>query len=172
MGDYLITIVTIILAAILLFVFPMITIADRTDDISQIAVQTATVDFVDSVRETGKITPDNYGDFIEKINSTGNTYTVDLELRRLDENPSKKTASAEPQKIGENTYYSIYTTQIENELNSGTLYLKQGDMFSAGVINSNQTLAEVLKNFFYQVTGNSANTITAKHAGVVMIDGQ
>ncbi len=173
MGDSLITIVTIILAALLLFVFPMITLADRTDDISQIAVQTATVDFVDGVRETGKITQDNYNDFIETITSTGNTYTVDLELRRLDENPSKKTANANSQVIGENTYYSIYTTQIEEELDeTGTVYLKQGDMFSAGVINSNQTIAEVLKNFFYKITGNSANTITSKHSGVVMVDGQ
>lgn len=172
MGDSLITVVTIILAAILLFVFPMITMADRTDDISQVAVQTATVDFVDEVRETGKITQDNYDDFIETITSTGNTYSVDLELKRLDENPSKKTASSSQQTIGENTYYSIYTTQIEDELDKGTVYLKQGDMFSAGVINSNQTLSEVLKNFFYQVTGNSSNTITARHSGVVMVDGQ
>lgn len=172
MGDSLITIVTIILAAILLFVFPMITLADRTDDISQIAVQTATVEFVDGVRQTGKITQDNYDDFIQTITSTGNNYSVDLELRRLDENPSKKTASANEQKIGENTYYSIYTTQIEDELDDGTVYLKQGDMFSAGVVNNNQTVAEVLKNFFYKITGNSGNTITSKHSGVVMVDVQ
>ena len=90
MGDSLITVVTIILAAILLFVFPMITMADRTDDISQIAVQTATVDFVDEVRETGKITQDNYDDFIETITSTGNTYSVDLELKKQQVQVSKQ----------------------------------------------------------------------------------
>ncbi len=170
-GDSLITIVTIILAAILLFVFPMITLADRTDDISQVAVQTATVDFVDEVRTTGKITEDNYSDFLQTINATGNTYTIELELKRLDENPSKKSANANQQIIGENTYYSIYTTQILDELDSGTIHLKQGDMFSASVVNSNQTLSEVLKSFFYRVTGNSSNTITAKSSGVVTVDG-
>lgn len=172
MGDYLITIVTIILAAILLFVFPMITLADRTDDISQVAVQTATVEFVDNVRATGKLTQDNYDDFIQAITATGNNYTEDLELKRLDENPSKKSANTNKQVIGENTFYSIYTAQIKDELKSGTIYLKQGDFFSAGVVNNNQTLAEVLKNFFYQLTGNSGHTITAKHSGVVMVDGQ
>ena len=172
MGDSLITIVTIILAAILLFVFPMITLADRTDDISQVAVQTSTVELVDKVRGTGKMTEDDYDDFIQTINSTGNTYKVDLELKRLDENPSKKSANANQQIIGENTYYSIYTSQILDELDSGTLYLKQGDIFTVGVIYNNQTLAETLKNFFYQLTGNSANTITAKHSGVVMVNGQ
>lgn len=171
-GDSLITIVTIILAAILLFVFPMITLADRTDDISQVAVQTATVDFVDEVKTTGRITNDNYYDFIETINATGNTYTTELELKRLDENPSKKSANANKQIIGENTYYSIYTTQILDELASGTIYLKQGDFFSVEVVNDNQTVAEVLKNFFYQLSGNSSHTITGSHSGIVMVDGQ
>lgn len=173
MGESLITIVTIMLAAVLLFVFPMMTLADRTDDISQIAVHTATVEFVDNIRTTGKITQENYDRFIQTITSTGNTFTEDLELRRLDENPSKKSANANKQIIGENVYYSIYTAQIKDELEEvGVIYLKQGDFFSAGVINNNQTLAEVLKNFFYQLTGNSAYTITAKHSGVVIVDGQ
>lgn len=172
MGDSLITIITIILAAILLFVFPMITLADRSDDIAQVAVQTATVEFVDGVRETGKITEKSYNDFIQTIDATGNTYKIELELKRLDENPSKKTANKNSKVIGENIYYSTYTTQIEDELEKGTVYLKQGDMFSAKVVNNNQTLSEVLKNFFYQVTGNSSFTITAEYAGIVMVDGQ
>ena len=47
MGDTLITVVTIFLAEILLFVFPLMTMADRTDDISNLAVQTTTSEFVD-----------------------------------------------------------------------------------------------------------------------------
>ena len=170
-GDSLITVVTIILAAVLLFVFPMITLADRTDDIAQISVQTATVEFVDEVRTTGKITEDNYYDFIQTIEATGNTYTIEMELKLLDENPSKKSANTNGQIIGENTYYAVYTTQILEELETGTIHLKQGDMFTAEVVNNNQTLAEVLKNFFYKLTGNSSNTITARHTGVVMVDG-
>ena len=50
MGDSLITIVAIFLAAILMFVFPLMTLAERTDDISSLAVQTATKEFVDGVR--------------------------------------------------------------------------------------------------------------------------
>ena len=39
MGDSVITIVAIVLAAILMFVFPLMTMSDRTDDISQLTVQ-------------------------------------------------------------------------------------------------------------------------------------
>ena len=58
MSDTLITVIAIALAAVLMFVFPLMTMSDRTDDVSQLAVETATTDFVDEVRTTGKITPD------------------------------------------------------------------------------------------------------------------
>ena len=38
MGDSLITIIAIFLAAILMFVFPLMSLSERTDDISQLAV--------------------------------------------------------------------------------------------------------------------------------------
>ena len=49
MGDTLITIVAIVLAAVLMFVFPLMTVSDRGDDISQLAVQNTTVEYVDSI---------------------------------------------------------------------------------------------------------------------------
>ena len=105
MGDSVITIVAIVLAAILMFVFPLMTMSDRTDDISQLTVQTATTDFVDNVRTTGKLSMDNYAAFEQKINATGNTYDIEMEAKILDENPAKKTTQATATKIGENVYY-------------------------------------------------------------------
>lgn len=55
MGDSLITIIAIFLAAILMFVFPLMSLSERTDDISELAVQTATNEFVDNIRTTGKL---------------------------------------------------------------------------------------------------------------------
>ena len=65
MGDSLITIIAIFLAAILMFVFPLMSMSERTDDVSQLAVQTATTEFVDTIRTTGKITLDNYDKYIQ-----------------------------------------------------------------------------------------------------------
>ena len=59
MGDSLITIIAIFLAAILMFVFPLMSLSERTDDISQLAVATATNEFVDKIRTTGKILSTN-----------------------------------------------------------------------------------------------------------------
>ena len=173
MSDTLITIIAIALAAVLMFVFPLMTMSDRTDDVSQLAVETATTDFVDEVRTTGKITPDKYSKFIENIGSTGNTYNVEMQVQVLDENPGKKTTQSRKDKIGENVYYSVYTSQIEDILNSNKNYnLKEGDLFSVNVKNTNQTLAQQLKNFFYTVVGNDTYTIAASHGGMVTATGK
>ena len=173
MSDTLITVIAIVLAAVLMFVFPLMTMSDRTDDVSQLAVETATTDFVDEVRTTGKITPDKYNKFIENIGSTGNTYNVEMQIQVLDENPGKKSSLTSVDKIGENAYYSVYTSQIEEVLNNNKNYnLKEGDMFSVSVKNTNQTLAQQLKNFFYTVVGNDTYTIAASHGGMVTATGK
>lgn len=176
MGDTLITVVVIALVAVLMFVFPLMTMSDRTDDVSQLAVETATTEFVDDVRTTGKLTMDKYSKFVDNIFSTGNTYDIEMELKVLDENPGKKTAQVEHTKIGENVYYSMYTSQILDSLESTDtrnkiMALKEGDIFSASVKNTNLTLSQQLKNFFYSVTGNDTYTIAAEHAGIVTANG-
>lgn len=174
MSDTLITVVAIALAAVLMFVFPLMTISDRTDDVAQLTVETATTEFVDKIRSTGKITKANYDKFVETISSTGNTYNVEMQVDVKDTNLGKKVSQAANDKIGENVSYSIYTSQIEDALESsaGAYYCKEGDIVSASVKNTNQTISQQLKNFFYSVTGNDSYTIAAQHAGVVTANGK
>ncbi len=176
MGDTLITVIAIVLAAVLMFVFPLMTMSDRTDDVSQLSVQTATTDFVDDVRTTGKLSLEKYNSFVQTLAATGNSYDVEMEVDVLDENPGKKTTQAESKKIGENVYYTMYTSQILDTIDPiggtpKTLALKEGDFFSANVRNTNSTLSQQLKNFFYKVTGNDTYTIAAEHAGIVTANG-
>lgn len=176
MGDTLITIIAIVLVAVLMFVFPLMTMSDRTDDVSQLAVDAAVTEYVNDVCTTGKLTMDKYSKLIETISADRNSYDVEMEIQVLDENPGKKTTQTEPTKIGENVYYTMYTSQILDTINpsSGvtqTLALKEGDMFSASVKNSNTTMSQQLKNFFYSVTGNDTYTIASDHSGIVTANG-
>lgn len=175
MGDTLITVVAIFLAGVLMFVFPLMSISERNDDISQMAVQTETVNFVDNVRSTGKLTQNNYNAFVQTLSATGNAYEVELEIKRIDENPGKKTSMTAVDKIGENTYYSEYNSQILDKLlqdnNNGSIALKEGDIFTVKVKNTNTTIAQSLKNFFYGLTGNDTAQIEASHSGVVTANG-
>lgn len=172
MGDTLITVVAIFLAAILMLVFPLMTMADRTDDISNLAVQTATTEFVDDIRNTGKMTLDDYEQYLSDLTSTGNTFDVDILIQQLDENPGVKTTQAEATKIGENLYYNIYTTQVVDLLEStGRIRLKEGDLVTVTAKNTNQTIAQMLKNFFYTISGNSQYSIAGQASGVVAVNG-
>ena len=172
MGDSLITVVAIFLAAILMFIFPLMSLAERTDDISSLAVQTATTEFVDDIRTTGKMTLEDYDAYISDISSTGNSFDVDVLIQELDENPGVKTTQAEATKIGENLYYNMYTTQVEDQLNSkGRITLKEGDIVTVTAKNTNQTIAQMLRNFFYMISGNDSYQVVGQHSGVVAVNG-
>ena len=172
MGDSLITIVAIFLAAVLMFIFPLMAMSERTDDVAQLAVQTATTDFVDNVRSTGKLTLNDYEKYMQTIASTGNSFDVDVEIKILDENPGVKTTQAEMTKIGENLYYNLYTSQVLEKLeNDGRITLKEGDMVSTTVRNTNRTISQILKNLCYQIAGNDTYQIAAQNAGIVSVNG-
>lgn len=172
MGDSLITIVAIVLAAGLMLVFPLMSLSERTDDISQLAIQTATTEFVEKIKTTGVISLDKYEQFLGTITATGNSFDVEMVVQQLDENPGVKTTQAEPTKIGENLYYSQYTSQIESELNSkGRKTLKEGDIITVTVRNTNQTIAQMLRNFFYMVSGEDSYQIAAQNSGIVVVNG-
>lgn len=180
MGDSLITIIAIFLVAILMFVFPLMSMSERTDDISQLSVQSLTSDFVNTVRTTGKLTLEDYSKFQSSLASTGNSYDTEIELQILDENVGVKTSQAELTKIGENQYYTKYTTQVLQELgysstNSGAtdkgkdINLKEGDIVSVNVKNTNTTISQILRNFIYKISGNSAYQIGAQQSGIVTV---
>ncbi len=83
-----------------MFIFPLMSTADRADEISTQTVDAATTDFVDTVRSTGKITQDNYDNFVQTISATGNSYEVEVEVQILDDNPGKKSSGSRLYKGG------------------------------------------------------------------------
>lgn len=163
MGDSAITILAILLAAILMFVFPLMTMADKTDDVSQLSIQESTTDYTNKIRTTGYISQEDYDNFILTLAATGNSYQVEITVQKLDANPAKKT-SGDTTTIGDNVYYTMYTTQV---LESLPLSLNEGDIVSVNVQNTNTTIAGQLRNFMYKVTGKSSGNIVAQGSGIV-----
>lgn len=173
MSDSLITVIAIMVTAVLLLVLPVMTMADRADDISKTDVETMTSNFVNEIRTIGKLTSEKYNKFVEELTSTGNTYDIEMEFKILDENPGKKSTQSAKDKIGENVYYSVFTTQIQEALEGeNKVYnLKEGDIINVSVKNTNLTLSQSLKNFFYTVVGNDTYTIAASSSGLVLRNG-
>ena len=175
MSDTLITIIAILLAAILMFVFPLMSVAERSDDMSSLTVQTATTEFVDNSRAIGKITIANYQKLVATIEATGNTYDIEIEVKVLDENVGKKSAWTSGTVIGENIYYSVYTSQItdviSNPNGTGTYNMAEGDILSVSVKNTNKTMAQTIRNVFYSISGSDTYQIAAQHSGIVTATG-
>ena len=167
-SDTLITVVAIVLAAGLIFVVPLMTMADRVDTTSQSQVEAIVSDFVDDIRSTGKISQAKYEKFNENLTSLGYTFDVSMEAKIKDENPGKKTTQTAKSKIGENVYYSEYTSQIEAELQDrGVKDLKTGDIVLVTVRNKNLTLAQQMKQFMYKIVGDDTANVVASKAGMV-----
>ena len=169
MGDSLITIVAIFLAAILMFVFPLAAISEMNDKEVLAMVQSYTTEFVNQISSKGVITLEEYNAFIQKLNATGNTYEVEFEVHISDTNPGKKTSN---QQVGDTTYYVVYTKQIEDVLNRFEKYpLKEGDYIVVFVKNTNTTISQMFKMMLYNISGNLSYIISAQASASVVTTG-
>ena len=177
MSDTLITIIAIFLAAILMFIFPLMSISERSDDISQTVVQTATSEFVDQISISGLIRPSDYEVYAQKIGATGNTYDIEIEVQHLDENPGKKAVTTSGDLIGENVRYSTFTTEILDKMypaggDSKNYPLKKGDNVIVTVKNTNKTMAQMLRTTFYKITGKDTYQVAASASSMVVNTGK
>lgn len=176
------TIIALVVAGILIFIIPLVTLTDRSDNVAQENVQLIVEEFVTGVRNTGKLTRAKYQELVNELDATGNTYNVEIEIQHLDENPGKKTAQANYTKIGENVYYSEYTTQVLKQIGiqideetpdpaNHTMMLKEGDFINVTVKNENSTLAQTLKSSFIGFANAGEYAISASSSGMVTVNG-
>ena len=166
MGDSAMTVIAIIVATIIMGIFPLMAMADQTDKTTNLTVQTATTEFVNKVRSTGVMTANDYDNFMATLVATGNSYDTSIEVQVADGNLAKKEGDS-----SEKIYYTKYHTQIMDELEKGRITFKEGDVISITVENTNSTIAHQLRNFMYKVTGNGSSTITAEATGMVTTTG-
>ena len=173
MSDTLITIIAIFLAAVLMFIFPLMSVTERNDDIAQSVVQTATTEFVDTISTKGAIQSSDYDSYVQKLAATGNTYNVDIEVQHLDENPGKKSAVTSPDAIGENVRYSTFTSEIVDRMNTDDSYaLKKGDNVIVTAKNTNKTMAQMMRTVFYKITGQGTYQVAASASSMVVNNGR
>lgn len=179
MEDSTVSIIGIVIAAILMFMVPLVLMSDRNDDISQLTVETLTAEFVDNIIRLGKITTHDYETYMNRLGSSGNTYQIDMEVKILDENTAQRTTTGPT--TGNNSYYSIYTSQIEamlqesdNQLGgkNGRIILKEGDVISVTTKNNNKTLSQTLKGIYYSVTGADLHIIASTCSGTISVNGK
>ena len=172
-GDILITVILIMVGIILMIFVPLMTISNTQDDITQVAVHSLVADFVNNASKKGKITKDDYNDFIAKLTATGNSYDIQLEHQILTINPNK----SETMQVGENLSYSEFnTTILYNEEKGvygakGEYLLKKGDYIIATVKNTNKTIGTQLANALFSVIGKDVYVIATSASALVVNTG-
>lgn len=167
-------VVLIVITAGIMFVFPMVTLGDRTDDITQMALQAETTEFGNMVATTGVLTIDDYAAFEQKITATGDTaYAIELAAQFTDENTGKKKTQANSSKIGEDEYVGQYHSQLMSTLDANKkIVFKVGDIFSISVKNLSPSIAEQVKYAFFAVQGNDIASKAAYYSVYVETNGE
>ena len=169
--------VATILAVIIIVVFPIYNVATRNDSVASNMVIKATTSFVDEVRNKGYITEQDYENYLDELNKTGNTYEVELEAY------APILIETETAEEYEQKYKIDYTNDIlkvfkegneENGqevastnsiLNEKAYYLDTDYKFYARVKNTNITQAQVLLDRV--LGGEIKDRIVVNYGGIV-----
>lgn len=174
MSDTLMSVIGIFLAIIIMFVFPLMELAGKGDEVSQTVVEVAVADFVNTVATTGQITWSDYNELVQKLYSTGNSFDIQIEAQILDDNPRRATTTASSDVLGEYRYYSVYTNTILSELEkseNSKYQLKNDDYIIVSVKNTNTTMGTQLKNLLYNLIGKDTYTIGTSSSALVLNTG-
>ena len=173
------TVAALCVTGVLLFGVPLVTLTNRIDNVRQENSKLLVEEFVTEVTNTGKLTRTNYEEFVNKLDATGKTYDIEMEIWHIDENPGKKTSQVQYTKIGENGYWIEATTQILPQIgikvtNNDTvnttnkeMLLKEGDKIYVKVKYENGNTAGS-SLIGYSIEGEYA---TESSSGMVTVNG-
>ncbi len=152
-------ILAFMLCAVLLFLFPLMTMLDRQDDIAYNIVLTESNRFVDACRDTGYITPGMYSEFTNRIESTGNTYSIKLSHIKRSVSPVYNQVSGvltfadeyEITHINRSEYMILKVLYPNNptasEHDKSRRYdMGMGDLFFVEVENKGKTMATAIRD--------------------------
>lgn len=158
-------VICIILAAVLMFLFPIMYLAQKQDAINQLYVTEQTAEFTNEIKNHGYLTENMYTRFEKKLRATGNVYSIKITHGHTVFNPIYDAETGEFQ----DDYYTyqecIYTDDILNTIyNNKLYYFRQGDSISVEVININKTLSSTLLN---NIGVNHVGQIHVNYGGII-----
>ena len=68
-------------------------------------------------------------------------------------------------------HYTQIVEVLKDANSNGVYTMKEGDIFSVSVKNTNKTLSQTIRGVFYSVSGSDVYTIAAQHSGIVTASG-
>ncbi len=161
-------ILAFMIAVVLIFVAPTITIYDRMDAITYNVVESEVSRFCDVVRDTGVITEKSYNAFLAALGQTGVTYEVTIEHNEKLYVPVY--VGSVFQDRYEIIYDNHYSDTIADSLRDGAVgnsyHMSVGDMFYVHVENQSATKSQTIKQLFLGVSSKYP-VIVVRNGGMV-----
>ncbi|MBR3280393.1 MAG: hypothetical protein IKI57_00920 [Clostridia bacterium] len=169
MGDSLSIIFAVIVALVIMFIVPLVDTWELQDNLSYVVTYAAVTDFVDTVRNTGYLSLDNYQSFVSTLSSTGNRFAVSMEHRAFNSAISADMIKNNNKYMSAylNTYTNtILDTIINGDAEGNHIYkLDKGDYFYVTVKNTNITQASIVNSLVAK--DNSNFKIGCAYGGLV-----
>ena len=138
-------ILAFIMAIILMFVAPMMTMYDRQDAITYSVAFSAIGELADMTRELGSLKSENYDAMTDLLTATGNTYDVQMEHYRKVYVPVYDATGVflNDYRI---SYEGSFNADIMTALEAtGDYEMAAGDMFFVHVENSSKTRSQIIR---------------------------
>lgn len=168
----------LLIAVLLLYLYPISEAFEQQDDISELVVLKATTTFVDAVRDKGYVSPTMYNDFMEAIAATGNTFDVQMEHSSkkyvpVYDDPTRQETFRGSYEVHYDAFYNAQILPIlfpnsaaEKDDSSRRYKLRVGDTFAVTVKNMNRTPGTILFDFLNQAISPN-DKIFIPYGGVV-----
>ncbi|WOO36116.1 hypothetical protein R2R35_20300 [Anaerocolumna sp. AGMB13020] len=152
---------------ILLFIAPLIYMAQKQDSISQLYVTQETIRLTDNIRMSGVLTQNMFNDYIKRIDKTGNLYAVEILHAHKRVAPVYDEITDTVLENVNSYFYNTYEEEIYQAFDEGKdYYFAQGDYISIKVENRNKTMAGRVTSYLSR--GNSSDvSIMVTYGGMI-----
>ncbi len=155
-----------LLAAILLFVTPLISVYDRQDDISYTIAYSQVQELTDMTRDRGYLDEALYLKLNKILAATGNTYEITLEHYKKTYVPVYDDAGLFMDDFYV-SYEGYFNGDIEKVLENQHRYdLSIGDLFFVRVENKSKTKSQVIREILLNISTDYP-TIIIRSGGMV-----
>ncbi|MCJ8012531.1 hypothetical protein MUG84_12400 [Paenibacillus sp. KQZ6P-2] len=172
--------VAVLIAVVLMFIYPAAGAYQKQDDLSRVVVYNAVTQFVDAVRNKGYLTPVMYQDFMNEIYATGNDFEVQMEHLHKKYTPVY-TDAANPDTFQHDidvSYAGYYTADImsvifpdstdQKDEDTRKYRMNVGDFFKVTVKNNNRTAGTVMMDFVSGTFSGSTPVLAYPYGGMVL----
>lgn len=145
-----------LLAAILLFIVPVSFYANRQRNLIQLHIINKSIQFIETVENTGIITKDMYYGLEDSVLVMGGRYVIELEK-------SNPIYNMDEEGVYVKTEEKYYTAQLLEELESADcIYFEEGDYIYLRITKIEKSVLDMLGDFF---VGNMSDDETIAFYG-------